>query len=68
MTKKKEPAIKPAPNNAPKVEPLKRIKMKMSLGTPYRAFEKGKTYDVPEHVPMDTATSWVKSGAASKVE
>ncbi len=47
---------------------LKRIKMKLSLGTPKRAYEPGKVYRVPEDVPMDTAVSWVKSGAASKVE
>ena len=68
MTKKKEPAVKPAPNNAPKVEPLKRIKMKMSLANPKRSFERGGVYNVPGEVPMDTAISWVKSGAASRVE
>ena len=45
-----------------------KIKMKMSLANPKGAFENGKTYDVPENVPMETAISWVKSGAASKVE
>lgn len=46
---------------------LKRIKMKISLANPKRAFNKGDICDVPGDVPEETAASWIKSGAASKV-
>jgi len=42
--------------------------MLLSCANQNRAYIKGKVYDVPHQVPVNTARSWIESGAAEKVE
>ena len=63
-SKQKDDAVK---EKAKPEVAIKQIKMKISCANPERAFYKGDICDVPGDVPIETATSWVKSGAASKV-
>ena len=48
-------------------KPPKEIKMLLSLANQDMAYVKGKVYDVPHEVSVDTARSWIASGAAEKV-
>jgi len=75
MTKKKTPAQKAKAKAAraaarkAKVEPefkVKRIRMLMSGANKDMAFTTGKSYRVPEEVPVKTAKSWLASGAAEE--
>ena len=67
MTEKKTVKKKTAKPKAAK-EPEKtdlRIRMRMSLANE-KAFEAGKVYHAPEDVPVETAKSWIASGAAEE--
>ena len=64
----KDPGIQAPPaNNSPKGKPPKVIKMNMSLGNQFGSYIKGKNYRVPHEVPVNTARSWVRTGAAEDV-
>lgn len=62
-TAEQEPISIPA--SAPPALP-RRIRMKMTLGTPKRCFTAGLLLRVGEDVSEDTARSWLKSGAAEE--
>lgn len=46
----------------------KQIRMTMSLATSQRAFDRGKTYTVGQHVEAAEAEAWVRARAAEFVE
>ena len=58
---KEETKIVPIPAPAPK-----RIRMLMSLSNPQRSYRSGVVYIVGQDVSEETATSWLKSGAAEE--
>lgn len=71
MTKKMTKAKKAARATArkAKAEPVfkvKRIRMCMSLANQDMAYQTGKSYRVPEEVRVETAKSWLRSGAAEE--
>jgi len=64
----KEPDTKPAQKvKKPTGKPPKEIKMNLSLANQDMAYVKGKVYQVPQQVSVDTARSWIDSGAAEKI-
>ena len=64
----KEPDAKPVEKKKkPTGKPPKEIKMLMSLANQDMAYVKGKVYQVPHQVAVNTARSWIDSGAAEKV-
>ena len=64
----KEPDMKPAQKaKKPTGKPPKEIKMNLSLANQDMAYVKGKVYQVPHEVSVDTARRWVASDAAEKV-
>lgn len=64
MAKKKTTAKK----TIKKPAPPKRIRMLMGLANQDGAYSKSRTYVVGTDVPVDTAVSWLKSGAAEEVQ
>lgn len=64
----KEPApVKAkAKRETPVGKPPKRIRMLMSLANKDMAYTVGHSYNVPHEVSVNTARSWIESGAAEE--
>lgn len=50
----------------PLAKPPKRIRMLRSCANHYMAYIKGRSYKVPDQVPVETARSWLKGGTAEE--
>ena len=59
------PQNKKSPGKPPD-KPIKPVRIFIDCANQHRSYMVGRSYKVPEEVPMDTARSWLKSGAAEE--
>lgn len=64
--KKPDPVKAKVEKKTPPGKPPKRIRMLMNLARHDAVFSMGSVYTVPHQVPVDTARSWIGSGAAEE--